>query len=104
MFFSSRNKKSTRQVWVRYQPELLELEDRVVPSTTALDALLHPVGHASLIAATSASVTEQPSDEGIGDQVSAKAHELQDARTSGGSQGIGTDLSTFVHTLDPASD
>ena len=103
MFFSSR-KKSTRQVRVRYQPQLLELEDRVVPSTTALDALLHPAGHASLIAATSANSAEQPSDPGIGDQVSAKAHELQDARTSGVSQGIGTDLSTFVHTLVPAND
>jgi hypothetical protein len=103
MFFSSR-KKSTRQVRVRYQPQLLELEDRVVPSTTALDALLHPAGHASLIAATSANSAEQPSDPGIGDQVSAKAHELQDARTSEVSQGIGTDLSTFVHTLVPAND
>ena len=102
MFFSSRNKKSSRQVRVRYQPKLVRLEDRVVPSTAALDALLLPTGHGSL-ASTSASAAALPSDHGNGDQVSVKAHALQDARTSGDSQGIGTDLSTFVHTLNPAS-
>ncbi len=97
MFFSkgSKNKKSARQVRVRYRPELLALEDRVVPSTMGLDALLQPPGHAAAAASAAAPST----DQGIGSQVSAQAQTLQDARTPGGTQGIGTDLSTFVHTL-----
>src|SRR5262249_57803564 len=43
-------------------------------------------------------------NHGIGDQVSAKAHEIQDARASGDSKRIRTALSTFVHTLVPAND
>jgi hypothetical protein len=48
--------------------------------------------------------SDHSGDHGIGDQVSAKAHELQDARTTDGSQGIGKELSAFVHSILPKTD
>src|SRR5262249_890137 len=79
-------------------------ENRVVPSAspTGLDSILHPLlPAASLTASTAASQAEHASDQGIGDQVTAKVQELQDGRTPEGSQGIGTDLSAFVQTIGP---
>jgi hypothetical protein len=58
---------------------------------------------ASLTAATAASQAQHDSDKGIGDQVSAKAEELREARTPDGPKGIGQDLSDFIHTLKPKS-
>jgi hypothetical protein len=104
MFFSKgpRHKKSARGIRVRYRLELLELENRVVPSTAGLDAFLHPSAPAaSVVAATAVSAAAPASDVGIGDQVSAKAQALQDTRTTDGAQGIGADLSAFVQTLVP---
>jgi len=105
MLFSKgpRQKKSARQVRVRYRPELLGLEDRVLPSAAGLNAIVPPAGHGpTLIAAAAANAATPPSDPNIGDQVSDKAQELRDARTPGDPQGIGSALSAFVHTLVPA--
>src|SRR5262245_30948619 len=105
MLFSKgpRHKKSTRHVRVRYRPELLGLEDRVLPSAAGLNAIVPPAAHGpTLIAAAAANAAASPSDPNIGEQVSAKAQELRDARTTGDPQGIGADLSAFVHTLVPA--
>src|SRR5262249_23412144 len=103
MLFSKgpRHKKSARQVRVRYRPELLGLEDRVLPSAAGLNAIVPPAGHVAAVISAAAANAASPSDQNIGDQVSAKAHELQDARTPWDSQGIGQALSAFVHTLVP---
>jgi hypothetical protein len=104
MLFSKgpRHKKSTRQVRVRYRPELLGLEDRVLPSAAGLDAVFPSAGHGAAVVAATAANAATPSGQSIGEQVSAKAQELQDARTPGDAQGIGSALSAFVHTLVPA--
>src|SRR5262245_7133658 len=105
MLFSKgpRHKKSARQVRVRYRPELLGLEDRVLPSAAGLNAIVPSAGHGpTLVAAAAANTATPPSDPNIGEQVSAMAHDLQDNPTPGDSKGIGQALSDFVHTLVPA--
>src|SRR5262245_13970766 len=102
----SNRKKSVHSTRNRFRPELIPLENRVVPSASpaGLNSILHPpLPAASLTAATAASQAQHDSDVGIGDQVSAKAQELREARTPDGPPGIGTDLSAFVLTIVPKS-
>src|SRR5262245_34788370 len=101
-----RPKKSVRQIQMRYRPELFPLENRVAPSASPAGlgpVLQPPVPAASLPAATAVVTPAESGDQNIGSQVSAQAQELQDGRTSDGPQGIGADLSDFVHTLVPPS-
>ena len=79
-----------------YRPEVLPLEDRVVPSVS----MPHPLGivNAPSPPAFSDSAPAPAGDHGIGEQVTAKVQELQGASPH---QGIGPDLSAFIQTILP---
>src|SRR5689334_16149631 len=97
----SNRKKSVHSTRNRFRPELVPLENRVVPSTspTGLSTLLHPpLPAAALTAAPAASQAQSDNDQGIGTQVTAKVEELHAGQTPDRPQGSGTDRREGIGT------
>src|SRR5262249_34402570 len=116
---SNRPKKSVLPRRGRYRPELLELENRVVPSASAtgLDSFLVPAPAASLPVMKvnfevqvfqdepqTGKVQElSPGARGIGNLVGAEVQIFSMGHQGKGFQGIGQELSLFIFNIFPSS-